>query len=51
MCLHIHVRKHGGLLSLTVSVNNYAVNFLDFVVSLRKTSVICVLSMSSGCLT
>lgn len=34
-------KKHGVLLSLTVSVNSYIVNFLVFVDSLRRTFVIC----------
>ena len=49
MCLHIHAKKHGVLLSLTVSVNSYVVNFLVFVDSLRRTFVICVRSTNIGC--
>ena len=48
MCLHTHVKKHGALLALTVSVNSYVVNFLVFVDSLRRTFVICVLSTNIG---
>lgn len=48
MCLHIHAKKHGALLLLTVSANSYVVSFLVFVDSLRRTFVICVLSTNIG---
>ena len=48
MCLHIHAKKHGTLLLLTVSANSYVVSFLVFVDSLRRTFVICVLSTNIG---
>ncbi len=48
MCLHIHAKKHGALLLLTVSANSYVMSFLVFVDSLRRTFVICVLSTNIG---
>ena len=48
MCLHIHAKKHGALLLLTVSANSYVVSFLVFVDSLRRTFVIYVLSTNIG---